>query len=454
MGYLFIGNFSSKILNLLLVPLYTYVLSTSEYGTYDLVYSSILMLIPFFSVNIVDAIMRFSIDTEDIIKKHVFSIATKYTLVAGGLFLVCGIIVIRIWRNPTISHYFFPAVFLSWMLLLNQNIVQIVRGLDGVKTISIAGILGTCSTIFLNILFLIYLKMGLEGYFYANIISLLIQNCFLVLKNKIYLYISNPFGKFTIEREMLAYCVPLISTTVGWYINGVADRYAVTYFEGLSANGIYSISYKIPTMLITIETIFIQSWQLSAAKELTTEEGESFFNRTYVACQSITIVLCSLMIMSTRVFAKILFSADFYDAWRYVPTLIFYVLFNTLSGTIGGIFVARKTSKILAQSAIIGAFANIVLNIVLISFLGVEGAALATAISSVIIWYIRFCFSKQYVHYHLDYSNSLLQFAILVVQAFSMSVITSPTGYIIQLSCFFLLLIMNWKEFYYDKEKH
>ena len=37
MGLLTIGNFASKLLSFLLVPLYTNVLTTKEYGTFDIV---------------------------------------------------------------------------------------------------------------------------------------------------------------------------------------------------------------------------------------------------------------------------------------------------------------------------------------------------------------------------------------------------------------------------------
>ena len=64
MGILTISNFSSKILVFLLVPLYTSVLSTKEYGTYDLAVSTATLLYPILTLNIVDAVMRFLMDKE------------------------------------------------------------------------------------------------------------------------------------------------------------------------------------------------------------------------------------------------------------------------------------------------------------------------------------------------------------------------------------------------------
>ena len=62
----FIGNFGSKILQFLLVPFYTNILSTSEYGTLDLINVINMVLIPLITFNISESIMRFSMDNFNI----------------------------------------------------------------------------------------------------------------------------------------------------------------------------------------------------------------------------------------------------------------------------------------------------------------------------------------------------------------------------------------------------
>ena len=61
-GLVTINNFTSKILAFLLVPLYTNVLSTAEYGTYDLYTTTAFLLIPILSVDIAEALVRFLLD--------------------------------------------------------------------------------------------------------------------------------------------------------------------------------------------------------------------------------------------------------------------------------------------------------------------------------------------------------------------------------------------------------
>lgn len=61
-GLLTLSNFATKLLSFFLVPLYTSVLTTGQYGTYDLFNTTIGVLIPILTLNILDAVLRFGMD--------------------------------------------------------------------------------------------------------------------------------------------------------------------------------------------------------------------------------------------------------------------------------------------------------------------------------------------------------------------------------------------------------
>ena len=65
MGLMTISSFASKILSFILVPLYTAILTTDEYGTYDIYTTTAFLLIPLLSVCISDAVLRFALDKEN-----------------------------------------------------------------------------------------------------------------------------------------------------------------------------------------------------------------------------------------------------------------------------------------------------------------------------------------------------------------------------------------------------
>lgn len=67
---------------------------------------------------------------------------------------------------------------------------------------------------------------------------------------------------------MLRYAIPMIPTTLLWWIVSVSDRYIITYMLGADANGLYAAAYKIPTIVVLVSTIFMDAWQVSAVSEI------------------------------------------------------------------------------------------------------------------------------------------------------------------------------------------
>lgn len=100
-------------------------------------------------------------------------------------------------------------------------------------------------------------------------------------------------------------------------------------------------------------------------------------------------IVCSFLIFMTRPLAYILYANDFYEAWKYVPFLLVSSVLNCASGLLGPILSAKKNSKAMMWSAIVGAVANIIMNIVFVNLTGIQGATFATLVSSYIIYIIR-----------------------------------------------------------------
>lgn len=382
-----ISSFSSKILVFLLVPLYTSILSTEEYGAYDISLTTIQLLLPIFTVNIYDAVMRFFMD-ENYEKKSISAVGLKYITISSILF---GVVIFVNYTTGFLSALkeYSLLIYLYYIFnLLNQYLTQMAKGLEKVKIIGIAGVANTFVTIVLNILLLLVARMGLAGFYIAYIAGQGCSALIVFIYTKSWNYLSIKINK-QYEREMLAYSIPLILGTIGWWCNNASDRYIVTYMCGIAANGVYSVAYKIPSILTTIQQIFLQAWQISAVKEYKVKDSYEFYGETLHFINSAMCLLCMILIILTKPLARILYAKDFYEAWRYVPFLLISGVFNAASGILGPILNADKNSKSLGVSSLLGAVVNIALNIVLIFGIGVQGAAVATAISSYIIYASR-----------------------------------------------------------------
>lgn len=417
-----ISNFSSKLLAFLLVPLYTNVLTTEEYGTYDLIMSTMQLIIPFLTFNIADSVFRFLIDRKESLKQ-VKSIGFKqilYSIVGMGVLFISNHFV-RFWQLINGLEIFIFLYFSFY--ILNQLLIQTARGQEQVKELGVSGIASTIVSLACNILFLLLIPLGLKGFFLAYTLGQVISVVYLC-------YVTRFFGGISFEidlklrKRMLAYSVPLILSTLGWLINNVSDRYIVTWLCGISVNGIYSVSYKIPTIITVVQNIFMQAWAISAVKEYENEDRDDFYRRIFMYLNCLMAVCCSFLIFASKMIARILYAKDFYIAWKYAPFLLISVVFGASSGYIGAILGAKMDSGSVAKSTLIGAVINMILNAILIYHMGPQGAAIATAVSNMIIyWYRKKSIGS--IFCDINYSRIMISWVVLIIQA-TMMILNFP----------------------------
>ena len=437
-----LSNFGSRLLAFFLVPLYTTVLSTSEYGNYDIIYSAIILIFPILTLDITEGAMRFLLDKnsskEKICKSSFGFLNTSIAIVS--LFIILN----------SIFHFFSFIEQYSVLIILyyityayNLSVQNIARGLNKIKDIGISGVINTILMLCLNIIFLLVFRWGLNGYFLANIFAGTISALYLLIRTKVGRYaISFGRSKNKITREVMKYSAPLTLNSLSWWINDVSDRYIVTLLCGAAANGVYSVAYKIPSILSVVQSIFNQAWLISVTKEYKINSNTVFVKKVYKFYNSALIVLCSTLITLNKPIASILYKNEFYNAWQYVPFLLISVIFAALSGAIATIFSAEKNTKISALTSFISAATNIVLNLILIPSIGVVGAAIATAVSNFIAWLVRWIYCQRYIKLKISITD-ILSYIIVIVQAISFMLLPDTILYPIEGVSVIIILALN-----------
>lgn len=424
MGLLTIANFATKLLQFFLVPLYTNILTTTEYGTYDLFNTTVGVLTPILTLNIQDAVIRFALD-KNYKRDAIVSVGTKY-IVISNLLVATGLAINSIFGFFPIVKQYAGYFFLMYLTQsLSGFVSSYTRGIDKIADLSVSSVAASAMTIGLNIVFLVTFKWGLSGYFLANAIGPLAQSFYLIIKGKMPNGMHFPKLYKTQQKEMVGYSEPLIANAVAWWVNNVSDRYVVIYFCGLAANGIYSVAGKIPAILNVFQTIFNSAWTLSAVKDFDPEDKDGFFSNTYKAYNCLMTIVCSLVIVSDKILAKILYAKDFYIAWKYVPWLTIAILFGALSGYLGGFFSAVKDSKIFATSTVVGAVSNVILNIVFTPIMGPLGASIATAMCYIEVFGVRYVQSKKYIKLKVNFFRDVLSYLFLVTQSVTILMISN-----------------------------
>lgn len=435
-----ISNFGSKLLVVLLVPLYTRILSTADYGIVDLITTTSSLLIYVFTINIQDAVLRFAIDVKKDKEKYL-SYGIFVLLIGSGLFAI-AILVFWKFRVFKWESYCYLFLFLNFFFMALYHILSnYLRAIDKVKQVAVAGIIMTAVTVGLNILFLVVVKFGIIGYLVSMVAGAVgaVVYCRTEVEIK-------PFQIFKYKcdeqsrKAMRSFSIPLIFNGVAWWVNNSIDKYFVVAICGAGANGIYAVAYKIPTILTVFHTIFSQAWNLSAIKEFDKNDSDGFFSKTYTLYNAALVIICSGLIFINVPLARLLFAKDFFAAWEYSSVLLISIIFSALAGFLGSIFTAVKDSKIFAVSTVISATLNCALNAMLIPIIRVQGAAIATAISFFMIWLIRLLCTRKYIKWHINLFRDVVAYVLLIIQVVIEH--TEGHGYVGQAAIIIVLFII------------
>ena len=369
--YFFIGNMGSKLLIFFLVPYYTYVLSTAEYGTADLITTTASLIIPVVTLSITEAVFRFSMDEN----------ADCKALFSNGLLIVCIGGVISFVATKTLEDKNIGGVWnLCWILIVAESLynlaAQFIRGIGKTRLYAIGGFIQTLILVVLNIAFLLKFKLGILGYILAMVISYACVFLVYVIAGKIYMYVGR--WNWPLCRKMLRYSLPMIPNGLSWWAMSYADKYVILIFLGAAANGVYLVAQKIPTILTMFTTIFHQAWQISAVEEGSNKGKSDFSMSVYDNLQAVMFICTSFIIAVVKPLYAVWVSNDYFEAWETTPMLLLATVFSCLSQFLTVNYMVDKKTIGSLKVTLVGCAVNVTLNILLIPHFGIIAAATAT----------------------------------------------------------------------------
>ena len=369
-GMIAIGNMGTRLVSFLLLPLYTALLSTSEYGVIDYLVSIAMFCVPFVSLLMDESIFRFLIDCkgeED--RKKVITTAMLIVMVGMILFCVTGIPLMLV------LHYEFTGYTTIFTLLnvLFGMLSALLRGIGRTDLFSFFNFLLGATQIFLNVFFIVYLRLGLTGMLLASMLGQGMVTLFIIRKARIWNMLAVKSIDVKLAKEMVLYSLPLIPNKISWTIINLSDRIIIMSVLGRSAAGLYAVAYKFPNLMDTVYGFFYQSWKESSARVLGDSRQEAFYNSVYWYLKNFMYSIVLGMAAFLPIVFRYIINKAYGEAFYYVPLLLLATYFSNISGFYGGIFTAYKDTKIMGITTIVAAFLNLVLHFSLILFILVAG---------------------------------------------------------------------------------
>ncbi len=414
-----IGNFGAKMISFLLLPLYTSILTTEEYGIYDYIVAISAFLLPIVTISMHEALFRFIIDTGDNGIKYKKIVSNAFCALIIGIFvfsLICYIVHLLI---PDIDNilYIFLYVVISALYTFSNNLL---RGCGKIKEYSIISAGKNILQLILNVICILVFKGGIKGLLFSSCISEFLAFLIVVFISKLWKVLSIKLISMKELKQMLKYSLPLIPNSLGAQIINISDRIVISWFLGNSANGIYSVSYKFPNVIETVYHFFYMAWSESASRIINNvkEKINEYYQSLYEIINNLIFSVILLMVSGMPILFRIFIKGDYVSGFIYVPILLLAMYFDCIAKFYSGIYTAFKKTKAIATSTVIAAILNIVINIMFIKTIGLYAAAISTLIAEFALMLIRKKLISNDIQMKLNYKliiSEIIVFAIVII---------------------------------------
>lgn len=411
---IFVGRVCTQFISYFLLPLYTSRLLTSEYGLVDLIQTYVTLLVPIITLELEMSIFRYLIDSRENVSDTKKLMSNNFFILSVSL-LSFGVVYCLISSFITIPF--------RWLILLDivicvlsGNFLQVARGFGRTVDYSISCILTGITTIASNIVMICLFNKGAYGMIFSMALANFVCVLYLFIRLKLYNYFDFSKVDMRLIKKMNKYSIPLIPNGISWWIINVSDRSIVSFVLGASFNGLYAISNKFPNIISSLTGIFNLSWSESATLHINSPDRDEFFSDiTNTVLKLFTSMGVGMIAVLPFIF-PIFINKAYNEAYGYIPILVLATVFNVVICLYSQVYLAKKLSRQVATTAILGAIVNIIINVCFIKKIGLYAAALSTLLSYFVMMVYRHIDLKKYVRITLEKG---LVFKTIVIFTFS-----------------------------------
>ena len=403
-----IGNFASKLVGFVLIPLYTNeaFFTTADYGMLSLLDVTSQILVAAMGLALYSGLVRWYWDKEyaERQKSLFFTIMVMTTIVALCMgSIVWGFrdsVMALLLAGEKMKEYGqLPYVFnlllgYSVLMAVVAPVLDLLRLKSRAVQYSVVNILKLVVTLGLTVYFVVGLQRGIAGVYEAQVLGMVFQ---IVILLPFIVANSSLRIEFASVRQVLSYSYPLMFPAIVGGLMTVVDRYMLNYMKGVDDVAFYSLAYKIGN---TLKVCIVASVQLALTplmmKKINDPNNRRFYAKifTYLSFGGMLCVL-GLSLLSREVIAIVAVNDAYKASVNLVPFITFGVFFGMLRDTsMIGLQITKKT-KIMSSSVIFVTCINWGLNIILIPFWGMYGAALATLLAQFLSWGIPYYFAQK-----------------------------------------------------------
>lgn len=384
-----IGVALTKCLNFIMAPLFTRWLPAEEYGMFDLIVMFSTFLIPVIAVGIHHGLFRYLLDVNT--KDKITTINSNAIFINIIGFIIYLFIVLPLFAFLHKTRHFIVLLTIMFIFQSIYNYLgMFVRGIKKLKIYSISNIICAFSTLFFTYIFLKKGGLGLNGIVLGYSSGYACSSLFILLFTNYIQYFNLKYIDKAQIKTMIKYSLPMIPNSIAWWIVNLSDRMIVNIFLGPLYNAILAVAHKLPNLCVTLYEGFQTAWIENASESIKDKNWNNYLNKTINLLSQFSISV-SIMIISTNFFVfEFLFTNEYILGKSLVPLFSIAIIFNTLSQTIGSVFIAEYNSKEQATTMLEAGIINIIVHLLLIKIIGIYASVVSTIIAYLFLFFIRY----------------------------------------------------------------
>jgi len=428
-----IGHILARLVTFFLLPLYTNIFSTKEYGVVALFYTFLAFMNVIMRYGLGAAFLKFYVPADKDERLVIFS-NVIFSLFITGIPFLCIWHLCRDFLSPILLGVNEPSFI---------TIMGIIIVLDTIWSIPLLGyraenrpglfilfsLLNVLVTIVLNLYFIIQKGLGINAIFLSNLIA---SSLIFILSLP---YIYNRF-KFSLLskntwQNILRFALPFLPAGLFSMFMEVADRYILKYLTDLSTVGIYNAGYKVGMLMMLSITAFNFGWQPFFLEHGKKKNPSELFSRVSIFALSgfgyiwLLLVIWADELLKIEIAGYAFFGKEFAPALPIIPWIsLGYLFYGFYILQTPGIFLKDRPG-IAATTRLVGAISNIVLCLLLIPFYdkfgkAETGAAISTCLAFLIMFIMIYYQNKKLYPIQLEWKKIVL-LAIFIFGSFTFS---------------------------------
>jgi O-antigen/teichoic acid export membrane protein len=423
------GIIIGKIASFVMLPVYTRYLTPADYGVLELLGMTIDVIGMITGIGLVAGVFKFYSAEADTHEKNAFiSTAAVSVVILAAVTSVIGSAL-----APELSNLIFGATANSFYLRLYfllyflQNFEYVPLLLMRAKNRSVLFVVVNAAklvaTLSLNILFVVYLRMGIEGVLASSIVTSATMTVGLTF------YLVRQVGiRFSIDkfRKMLRFGSPMVLWSVATFILVFSDRFFLNHYTDTSTVGIYSLAYKFAFLLSALAVVPFQTvWDVQRFEVAKRPDALAIYARVFFYLNLLLGGVGVILSLFVRDVLSVMSDPAFLPAYRLVPLLVAaQIVFTWTAYWNLGLYISGNT-RAMAIGAVVLVPVTLILNYVLISRFGIYGAAWATlAAYGFRFWWIYY-FAQH--DYRIPYQwTALTKLYVILGAAVALRFIYSP----------------------------